>query len=226
MLLYPRGVMSADFDKMSVWDVGYARQLHRTPIYLGFHVGMGTYGGYWTETPYVYRGQWIDADLLLNDNVRTVFSTARLDFRRNAQLVPYTQLRFGYYSMFTTYSILGYWEGELEADFLESGMIHSDSTWMYGGNVGIRFQSRGDSSYNRGRFTLDIYGGFMKGSKIRYAAQNGARSASEAMAMMQAAGVDPSSREAEWVENAHHGMLIYRSPLDTIEFGLRLGVRF
>lgn len=105
MLLYPRGVMSADFDKMSVWDVGYARQLHRTPIYLGFHVGMGTYGGYWTETPYVYRGQWIDADLLLNDNVRTVFSTARLDFRRNAQLVPYTQLRFGYYSMFTTYKI-------------------------------------------------------------------------------------------------------------------------
>lgn len=226
MIVLPRGMMRDDVKTMGVWELGFARQIKQTPLHLGFHMGLGSYGSYQTEMPYFDNGQWVNTRFKVNDNVRTFFTSLRYDFRQNATLVPYAQVKFGNYRMSSRYRIEDPMsDPDCPKDF-ENELMHADNTWIYGGSLGLRFQPLANAAESRDRFTIDLYGGFMRGNLIRYAAHNAPHGGAMVNGPVQVGDDLHIHREADWIANQYHGTNVYRSPLDTIEFGLRLGVRF
>jgi len=222
----PRGLMKEDIRHKQHWEMGVASQVLRSPIHIGFNMGVGSYGSFREGMYFIDRGKSYSATMKVTDHVRTSFLSLRVDILRDTRLVPYVQGKFGSYRMSTRMIISDNNSDWEKPRSLSNELMHADNTWIYGGSLGLRFQGFVNRIESRDRFTIDWYLGLTRGNEISYASQAPRNAGLVVGDSLQIGDSALEAREAEWIENNYYGTYLYNNVLNNIETGFRIGLRF
>lgn len=226
----PQGAMATNIKRAHGFTMQGLYRVPRSPFSVGLELGVSNYGHQNEKQQYYFDNDtYIDADVIINNNIYTSNLVTRVDFLEPSAINPYIQGKAGIGVFSTNLRIEDPRATHTDEcpQPLETAVLASDVSFMTSVGLGTRV----DLGYifkgvQEQTFYADLSVNYTHGTQVRYMSVDAPEISTRNLEGVEEVNLKFATQSQPDVIHEYHTGYSYKSPIDMLEIKFSLGYSF
>lgn len=226
----PQSAMATNIKRAHGFTMQGLYRVPKSPFSVGLELGAANYGNQKEKQEYYFDNDtYINADIIINNNIYTSYLVTRVDFLAPSAINPYIQGKAGIGVFSTNLRIEDPRATHTDEcpQPLETAVLASDISFMTSVGLGAKLDfGHFVEGIDKNTFFVDLSVNYTHGTEVRYMSVDAPDISTRNVEGVEEVNLKFATESQPDVIHEYHTGYSYKSPIDMMEFRISLGYFF